>query len=172
MANSWMQGMEELSGKEGESILLSSRVTGNSIEPVIETFFISFLVSLLYNSSSSLLSLLSRWCSMFLFTSVLPHLKEHVLLSPRFFFYQTTAQISDFSLTVAAKWRRSHTPDFFFFLHLILPLYLFLFLLFLFANFVHLNFIHPCSCVLSLKPPAKEFYLILWNFPSKFNRDS
>lgn len=53
-----MQGMEELSGKEGESILLSSGVTGNSIEPVIETFFISFLVSLLYNSSSSLLSLL------------------------------------------------------------------------------------------------------------------
>lgn len=115
MANSWMQGMEELSGKEGESILLSSRVTGNSIEPVIETFFISFLVSLLYNSSSSLLSLLSRWCSMFLFNSVLPHPKEHVLLSPRFFFCQTTAQISDFSLTVAAKWRRSHTPDFFFF---------------------------------------------------------
>lgn len=52
MANSWMQGMEQLSGKEGESILLSSRVTGNSIEPVIETFFISFLVSLLYNPSS------------------------------------------------------------------------------------------------------------------------
>lgn len=114
MANSWMQGMEQLSGKEGESILLSSRVTGNSIEPVIETFFISFLVSLLYNSSSSLLSLLSRWCSMFLFISIWPHLKEHVLLLPRFVFYQATAKISDFSLTVAAKWRRSHTPDYYF----------------------------------------------------------
>lgn len=33
-----MQGMGELSGKEGESILLSSRVTANSIGPVIETF--------------------------------------------------------------------------------------------------------------------------------------
>lgn len=57
-ANNWMQGMGELSGKEGESILLFSRATGNSIGPVIEAFFISFLISLLYNSSSTLLTLL------------------------------------------------------------------------------------------------------------------
>lgn len=47
-----MQGMGELSGKEGESILLSSRVTANSIGPVIETFSSSDCYSILLLLSS------------------------------------------------------------------------------------------------------------------------
>lgn len=47
-----MQGMRELSGKEGESILLSSRVTANSIGPVIETFSSSDCYTILLLLSS------------------------------------------------------------------------------------------------------------------------
>lgn len=101
--------MEELSGKEGESILLSSRVTGNSIELVIETFLISFLVSLLYNSSSSVhcrddaawfCSCLSRFyltwalardrllCS----RTMWPEQEEHALLLPQLCWLRINSQ--------------------------------------------------------------------------------
>lgn len=43
--------MERQSGKEGESILFPSGAKGNSIRPVIEPFFTSFHMSLLYNPS-------------------------------------------------------------------------------------------------------------------------
>lgn len=46
------EGIERQSGKEGESILCPSGARGNSIRLIIEPFFTSFYISLLYNSSS------------------------------------------------------------------------------------------------------------------------
>lgn len=80
--------------------------------------------------------------------------------------YHATAKTNHFSLTVAAKRWRSHTADLSFdsaFVFNSSSYSFYMHILFFYLLFIHVSVFSPI-------PPAKEFDVILWLFPSKFNR--
>lgn len=95
--------MERQSGKEGESILFPSRAKGNSIRPIMEPFFTSFHISLLYNSSSC-----PFLPPLYSLKTVQRHLASAALLLPRKPFSFLWAPVSSFVPPVYGSLRKSY----------------------------------------------------------------